>query len=77
MAGVRIESRKGQLDLVTAAQNMREVDFLLVGKPSEFGGGYYDKVKSLAGHNVEFRCFVEQSELRQFYSEAVVHVLPS
>lgn len=73
----RIESRKGQIDLINAAKLLPDINFHIVGKSSKHGKAYFNLVKVNAPDNVKFYDFVSHDELARLYQRAKIHILPS
>jgi glycosyltransferase involved in cell wall biosynthesis len=72
----RIEGKKNQLNLIRALNNT-EFRLTLIGKPAPNHMGYYEQCRRIAAPNVHFADFVSIGELRSWYLNAKVHVLPS
>jgi glycosyltransferase involved in cell wall biosynthesis len=72
----RIEGLKNQLNLIRAMNGLK-IPLTLIGKPSPNHLKYYLRCKMEAGDNVRFIDFMSQAELKGYYAQAKVHVLPS
>jgi len=72
----RIEGRKNQLNLIRAVKDT-PFRLVLIGRPSANQHKYVAQCIKEAGENVTFIEHITQSELRQYYLKAKVHVLPS
>lgn len=72
----RIEGRKNQLNLIKALNNSR-FKLILIGAASANQVKYYQACKAIAAPNVSFINKISQVELKSYYQEAKVHVLPS
>ncbi len=72
----RFEGNKNQINLIKAA-NKFGFKLVLVGRASHNQKAYFERCKSMAKENIEFRGYVSQEELCALYSQAKVHILPS
>lgn len=72
----RIEGNKNQLNLIKALNNTR-FHLKIIGKPAPNHKKYYKKCLEQAADNISFEGFVPQHKLWGYYSQAVVHILPS
>lgn len=72
----RIEGIKNQLNLIRALNNTRYT-LLLIGSPSPNQIRYYMRCRKEAAGNIRFINNVSQHELRVFYQQAAIHILPS
>lgn len=72
----RIEGRKSTLNLVKAVKNTN-YKLILVGKESQNQKKFVDMVHQEAGDNVYFFGAIPHSDLKDLYTVAKVHVLPS
>lgn len=72
----RIEGRKNQLSLIRAMQGL-DIDLTIIGKASPNHQDYLRQCRESAAPNVQFLQQLPQEELRDHYSRAKVHVLPS
>lgn len=66
--------QKGHQPFVEAARHLPDVRFVFVGKPLD---GAIDRLRALAGDNVEFAGWVADDELERIYARASVYVQPS
>ncbi len=66
--------QKGHQPFVEAARELPDVQFVFVGKPLDDA---IEKLRSLAGGNVEFKGWVSDEELEDLYARASVYVQPS
>lgn len=76
VSAARIEGRKCQLELVTAARGLG-IDLVLIGQPAPNHLKYFEAVKSAAGPRVHFVGQVGQEQLAQYFAVAKVHALIS
>jgi glycosyltransferase involved in cell wall biosynthesis len=76
VCAARIEGRKSTLNLVKAIKNTN-YKLVLVGKESQNQKKYVNQVRLEAGENVFFLGTIPHSDLKDLYSVAKVHVLPS
>lgn len=76
VCAARIEGIKNQLNLIKALNNTR-FKLYLIGSSAPSQHRYYEMCKKAAAANVIFIDNVSQEKLKQYYSKAKVHVLPS
>ncbi len=76
ICAARIEGIKNQLQLIRALNNT-DYEVLLIGDPAPNQRDYYHKCRRAAATNIQFIPQVSQSQLLDYYEQAVVHVLPS
>jgi glycosyltransferase involved in cell wall biosynthesis len=76
VCAARIEGRKSTLNLVKAVKKTN-YKLVLVGKESQNQKKYVNQVRLEAGENVFFLGTISHSDLKDLYSVAKVHVLPS
>jgi glycosyltransferase involved in cell wall biosynthesis len=66
--------QKGHQPFVEAARHLPDVRFVFVGKPLD---GAIEKLRALAGENVEFTGWASDEELEDLYARASVYVQAS
>ena len=76
VCAARIESRKGQLQLIRAVRGT-PYKLVIVGKPSPNSMGYYKKCLKEATNNVHFISHIAHAELAKLYKVAHAHALIS
>lgn len=76
LCAARIESRKGQLELIKAVKDT-PFQLVIVGKPSKNSGYYYEECLREAEDNVQFISHIEHEGLAQLYKVAKAHALIS
>lgn len=76
ICAARIEGLKNQLQLIRALNNT-PFTLMLIGRAAPNQQAYFEQCKKEAASNVIFRDHVSQEELKQYYRQATVHVLPS
>jgi glycosyltransferase involved in cell wall biosynthesis len=76
VCAARIEGIKNQLNLIRALSNTR-FRLYLIGNAAPHHINYYRRCKEIAANNVIFINNLPQAALRDYYSKAKVHVLPS
>lgn len=76
VCAARIEGIKNQLNLIRALNNTR-YKLYLIGNAAPNQRRYYQECKKIAASNIIFLDNVPQEKLKEYYSKAKVHVLPS
>lgn len=76
VCAARIEGIKNQLNLIRALNNTR-FTLYLIGNAAPNQQDYYEACKKAAAENVVFVGNLPQEQLKEYYSRAIVHVLPS
>lgn len=76
VCAARIESRKGQLQLIRAVK-ATPYKLVIVGKPSPNSMSYYKKCLKEASNNVHFISHIAHDELAKLYKVARAHALIS
>lgn len=76
VCAARIESRKGQLQLIRAVRGT-PYKLVIVGQPSPNSMGYYKKCLKEATNNVHFISHIAHEELAKLYKVARAHALIS
>ena len=76
LCAARIEGIKNQFNLIKALNNT-DFKLILIGDPSPNQKKYYNSCKKVAAKNIEFIPRVSQDELKSYYQNAKVHILPS
>ena len=76
ICAARIEGIKNQLNLVRALNNTK-FKLYLIGNSAPNQKEYYRECKKIAASNITFIDNLPQQELKKYYSQARVHVLPS
>ena len=76
VCAARIESRKGQLQLIRAVTGT-PYRLVIVGKPSPNSMSYYKKCLKEASNNVHFISHISHDELAKLYKVARAHALVS
>lgn len=76
VCAARIEGIKNQLNLIKALNNTR-FKLYLIGNAAPNQHRYYDECKRTAAANVVFINNIPQEKLKEYYTKAKVHVLPS
>jgi len=66
--------RKGHFLFVETAKYFDDIKFILVGKQKD---NTINKLRSIAGNNVEFCDFVDRKRLLELFSESVIYLQPS
>jgi glycosyltransferase involved in cell wall biosynthesis len=72
----RIEGIKNQLNLVKALNNT-EFQLVLIGNAAPNQQDYYKRCRKIAASNINFIEHLPQHNLKMYYQQAKVHVLPS
>jgi glycosyltransferase involved in cell wall biosynthesis len=76
VCAARIEGIKNQLNLIKAINNTR-FKLYLIGNAAPNQHRYYEECRKTAAANVIFINNIPQQKLKEYYSKAKVHVLPS
>lgn len=76
VCAARIEGIKNQLNLIKALNNTH-FKLYLIGNAAPNQQGYFEACKKIAAENIIFVNNLPQQQLKEYYSKAKVHVLPS
>jgi glycosyltransferase involved in cell wall biosynthesis len=76
ICAARIEGIKNQLNLIKAL-NDTNFRLIIIGDPAPNQLNYYKACHKIASDNIEFLPKIKHDELKEFYSKASVHALPS